>query len=279
MQIEGFFAIILPNEGERPGVCPPSSWHRVPGEGCLLNMSVIRRKKGLGCLTLLLAIGGLLVFGFWGEPNIPAFARMTQQTLVIDPGHGGEDGGAVSISGQQESQINLAIALELDQLMGFYGVPTVMTRSSDVSIHDAQASTLREKKVSDLHNRVDRINQVENATVISIHQNASPNTSFQGIQVFYGGDETLSRPLAQKVQETMIWALSPEKKRSVQRVDTSVYLMNHIACRAILVECGFLSNPEEDRLLQEPAYQRKLAMVLASSYLTSGSAQEGESFV
>ena len=185
----------------------------------------------------------------------------------------------MSISGQQESQINLAIALELDQLMGFYGVPTVMTRSSDVSIHDAQASTLREKKVSDLHNRVDRINQVENATVISIHQNASPNTSFQGIQVFYGGDETLSRPLAQKVQETMIWALSPEKKRSVQRVDASVYLMNHIACRAILVECGFLSNPEEDRLLQEPAYQRKLAMVLASSYLTSGSAQEGESFV
>ena len=73
----------------------------------------------------------------------------------------------------------------------------------------------------------------------------------------------------------MIWALSPEKKRSVQRVDASVYLMNHIACRAILVECGFLSNPEEDRLLQEPAYQRKLAMVLASSYLTSGSAQEG----
>ncbi len=102
--------------------------------------------------------------------------------------------------------------------------------------------------MSDLHNRVDRINQVENATVISIHQNASPNTSFHGIQVFYGGDETLSRPLAQKVQETMIWALSPEKKRSVQRVDASVYLMNHIACRAILVECGFLSNPEEDRL-------------------------------
>ena len=86
LQIEGFFAIILPNEGERPGVCPPSSWHRVPGEGCLLNMTVTRRTKGLGCLTLLLAIGGLLVFGFWGEPNIPAFARMAQQTLVID-GH------------------------------------------------------------------------------------------------------------------------------------------------------------------------------------------------
>ena len=75
---------------------------------------------------------------------------MTQQTLIIDPGHGGEDGGAVSVSGKSESQINLAIALELDQLMGLYGVPTVMTRSTDVSIHDPEASTLRREKVSDL---------------------------------------------------------------------------------------------------------------------------------
>ena len=88
LQIEGFFAIILPNEGERPGVCPPSSWHRVPGEGCLLNTTVTHRKQWLGCLALLLAIGGLLFFGSWKESNTPAFARMTQQTLVIDPGHG-----------------------------------------------------------------------------------------------------------------------------------------------------------------------------------------------
>ena len=159
-----------------------------------MNMSVIRRKKGLGCLTLLLAIGGLLVFGFWENPIPRPLPEWPSRPWSLTPAMGGRDGGAVSISGQQESQINLAIALELDQLMGFYGVPTVMTRSSDVSIHDAQASTLREKKVSDLHNRVDRINQVENATVISIHQNASPNTSFQGIQVFYGETKPFPAP-------------------------------------------------------------------------------------
>ena len=154
----------------------------------------------------------------------------------------------------------------------------MLTRSADVSIHDERAGTLREKKVSDLHNRVALINSIENATLISIHQNAAPNPRFQGIQVFYR-EETLSRPLAQQVQQAMVRALAPAKQRSAQRVDASVYLMEHVSCRAILVECGFLSNPEEARLLQEPAYQRKLAMVLASCYLTSGSSQEGESFV
>ena len=217
------------------------------------------------CGLLLTALAVVvLAQGTWLEKADPTFARMTQQTLIIDPGHGGEDGGAVSVSGKSESQINLAIALELDQLMGLYGVPTVLT--------------LREKKVSDLHNRVALINQVENATLISIHQNSSPSPSHRGIQVFYG-DEALSLPLAQAIQQTMLEVLSPEKKRAPQHIASSVYLMNHISCRAVLVECGFLSNAEEDRLLQEPAYQMKLAITMAACYLSSGSSQEGESFV
>lgn len=239
--------------------------------------SIIKHRK-LIYLFAAIFCAAMLIQGPWFQETLPAFARMTQQTLIIDPGHGGEDGGAVSASGQPESQINLAIALELDQLMGFYGVPTVMTRSTDVSIHDPEASTLREKKVSDLHNRVDLINSIENATLISIHQNSSPSPSHRGIQVFYG-DEALSMPLAQQVQQTLTEVMAPEKKREAQHIASSVYLMNHISCRAILVECGFLSNPEEDRLLQERAYQMKLAMSLAACYITSGNAQEGESFV
>ena len=200
------------------------------------------------CGLLLTALAVVvLAQGTWLEKADPTFARMTQQTLIIDPGHGGEDGGAVSVSGKSESQINLA-------------------------------STLREKKVSDLHNRVALINQVENATLISIHQNSSPSPSHRGIQVFYG-DEALSLPLAQAIQQTMLEVLSPEKKRAPQHIASSVYLMNHISCRAVLVECGFLSNAEEDRLLQEPAYQMKLAITMAACYLSSGSSQEGESFV
>lgn len=238
----------------------------------------VKRRLKTGYFILLALAVFVMTQAPWLEPAAPAFARMTQQTLVIDPGHGGEDGGAVSVTGQPESQINLAIALNLEQLMGFYGVPTVMTRRQDVSIHDEGADTLRKKKVSDLHNRVALINAVENATLISIHQNASPSPKHQGIQVFYG-DEVLSRPLAQAIQKTMTQVMEPGKARVPQRIPTSVYLMNHVSCRAVLVECGFVSNPEEEKLLLEPAYQRKLAMTLAACYITSGSSTEGENLV
>lgn len=238
----------------------------------------VTQRRTLLCFFTVICLMIALTQAPWPQKTLPAFARMGQQTLIIDPGHGGEDGGAVAASGQVESQINLAIALELDQLMGFYGVPAVMTRYTDVSIHDESAGTLREKKVSDLHNRVALINGIENATLISIHQNASPNPSHRGIQVFYG-EEALSMPLAQQVQQTLTEVAAPEKKRAPQHIASSVYLMNHISCRAILVECGFLSNPEEARLLQERAYQMKLAMSLAACYITSGNSQEGESFV
>ena len=219
------------------------------------------------CGLLLTALAVVvLAQGTWLEKADPTFARMTQQTLIIDPGHGGEDGGAVSVSGKSESQINLAIALELDQLMGFYGVPTVMTRSTDVSIHDPEASTLREKKVSDLHNRVARIEETEHAVLLSVHQNTFPDGKYHGAQVFYSNGE-LSQPLAQLTQETLRDALDPGNTREAKPIPDSVYLMNHITCPAILVECGFLSNAEEDLLLQSGAYQTKLASALAASWL------------
>ena len=237
---------------------------------------VRRRLLWVGCLA---ALTGALLWGvLWPDGSSPAFARLTGQTLVIDPGHGGEDGGAVAADGSPESQLNLAIARSLDQLMGFYGVPAVMTRTEDVSIHDAGARTLREKKVSDLKNRVALIDSIPNATLISIHQNASPNPGHRGFQVFYGR-QVSSRPLAQAVQQTLTAVLEPQKVRAVQSVSSSVYLMSHVSCRAILVECGFVSNPEEAGLLRQPAYQRKLAMTLAACYLTADSAWEGGSFV
>ncbi len=242
-----------------------------------MKQYAIRRIR-LGSILLVALVLVLLVQFVWRDETTSAFARLPEQTLVIDPGHGGEDGGAVSVSGQKESDVNLAIALQLDQLMGFYGVHTLLTRETDVSIHDQSAATLREKKVSDLHNRAAMIQAVQNATLISIHQNSYPSQKYHGAQVFYA-DETLSLPLARQVQETFRAALDPENTRAAKPIASSVYLMNHISCRAILVECGFLSNPEEDRLLQEQAYQRKLAMVMAASYINCGDTQEGESLI
>ena len=238
---------------------------------------VIRRVR-LGLILLAVLAGVYLIQQVLPRQTAQVFVRMPEQVLIIDPGHGGEDGGAVSVSGQKESDINLAIALQLDQLMGFYGVQAVLTREDDRSIHDPSAETIREKKVSDLHNRVAMVNQVEGGTLISIHQNSYPSPQYHGTQVFYA-EEIQSRPLAQGIQELVRKHLDPTNQRESHRIPNSVYLMNHVSCRAVLVECGFLSNPEEDVLLREESYQRKLAMVLGAGYLQYGDTQEGESLI
>ncbi len=203
-------------------------------------------------------------------------ARFCGEIVVIDAGHGGEDGGAVSVSGAIESNINLAVALRLDAIFGLYGVPTVLLRDSDVSLHDESADTLRQKKVSDLKNRVATIEALENPVVISIHQNTYPDSQYHGAQVFYANGE-LSLPFAKVTQSTLQNVLDPSNQRKPAAVPSGVYLMNHISCKAILVECGFLSNPQEDRLLQSPEYQKKLAAALAGAYLNyHESQQEGE---
>ena len=234
-------------------------------------------KRWAPSLLLAVLLGLLLPLPRLGGTTA-VFTRLPEQTLILDPGHGGEDGGAVSVSGVPESGINLSIALELDQLMGFFGVRTILTRSSDVSVHDSGARSLREKKVSDLHNRVALINGTAGATLISIHQNSAPDGRCHGAHVFYG-DEVLSRPLAQGIQNNIRDVLDPENHREVQRAAESIYLMNHISCRAVLVECGFLSTPREERLLRDPVYQKRLAMILAASYLAQGDTQEGESLI
>lgn len=237
----------------------------------------IRRVRGGTILLAALALV-LLIQAVGGGGHTPAFARLPEQTLVIDPGHGGEDGGAVSVTGQKESDLNLAIALRLDQLMGFYGVNTVLTRETDVSIHDDTAATLREKKVSDIRNRVALVCALDNATLISIHQNSYTSPRYRGAQVFYS-DQVLSLPLAQQMQEDLRAALDPDNQRQAKQIPASVYLMNHVSCRAVLVECGFLSHPEEEVLLRQTGYQQKLAMAMAASYIRCGDTQEGESLI
>lgn len=242
-----------------------------------MNRYVIRRVR-LGACFLGVVIMAMVIQTILPCEMVPVFARLPQQTLVIDPGHGGMDGGAVSVSGKKESEINLAISLILDKLMGFYGVPAVMTRETDASIHDPEAATIREQKVSDIQNRVSLVNGLENATLVSIHQNSYVSERQHGTQVFYG-NEVLSMPLARQIQDTVREVLDPENDRSPRPVPASVYFLNHVSCRTVLVECGFLSNRQEDQLLQERAYQMKLAMVVGASYIQCGDTQEGEGLV
>lgn len=182
-------------------------------------------------------------------------------TIVLDPGHGGEDGGAVSCTGVLESKINLEVATRLDDLLHFMGYHTVMVRTQDVSIHSASAQTISQKKVSDLKNRVALVNDTENALLISIHQNQFPESKYAGAQVFYAPTEG-SRILAERTQGLLISALNPRSSRRCKSA-AEVYLMKNIHCTGILVECGFLSNPAEEASLRTPEYQKKLCCVLA----------------
>lgn len=236
----------------------------------------MKRKLLSWVLVATLALGTCYHLLFWntGETqSVFSASRCPGQTLILDAGHGGEDGGAVSLSGVAESGINLAIVLKLDQLLGLYGVAPVLLRSEDISLHDSSAQTLREKKVSDLHNRVSAIESEENATLISVHQNTYQSSRYHGAQVFYVNEE-LSLPFAQLTQDILRESLDPENTREPKPIPDTVYLMNHITCRAILVECGFLSNPEEDLLLQTNAYQVKLASALTSAWLQLQTAGE-----
>lgn len=185
---------------------------------------------------------------------------------IIDAGHGGEDGGAISITGVPESGINLQIAKKIDYLFGFLGEPTLMLRNEDVSLYDDSATTIREKKVSDLHYRTEITNHNQNATLLSIHQNTFSQPEYSGTQVFYAPTDG-SQTLAEQLQCDIQTYLQPNNQRYAKLIYETVYLMNHIDNRAVLLECGFISNPQEEKILQETDYQIKFAMVVTSSCL------------
>ncbi|MGM9538912.1 MAG: N-acetylmuramoyl-L-alanine amidase [Candidatus Onthomonas sp.] len=224
-------------------------------------------KRALAALTLAAAMVSFVYWsGYWAPVQTFSPGLREDRLLIIDPGHGGEDGGAVSVSGVPESGINLAIALKCEQLAGLFGQPVQLLRRDDVSLASQEAETLRQKKRSDLEKRVEIINGASNAVLLSIHQNFFTKASYSGAQVFHRPGED-SRQWAIYVQEQLRLALDEENQRQAKEIPSDIYLMSHISCPAILVECGFLSNPEEDALLQTEDYQRRLAVTIMGACL------------
>lgn len=219
-------------------------------------------KKRLFGMILLTAL--LCMALFWAvQRNMAAMtaaiaARPT--TIVIDAGHGGEDGGAVGISGVTESRLNLSVALRLEQLLTLCGFETAMIRRSDCAVY-TEGETIAEKKVSDLKNRVKLVAQSDPAVLVSIHQNHFSQEQYYGAQVFYA-PVSGSRELAEQMQSCLRQALDPENHRMAKQAQ-SVYLLEQISCPGVLVECGFLSNSQEEALLQQPEYQKKLVCAIA----------------
>lgn len=188
-----------------------------------------------------------------------------EHILIIDPGHGGVDGGATSCTGVLESQINLEISLKLRDMLQLLGHKTQMIRTTDISVY-TQGETIAAKKVSDLRERVRLVNETEDAVLISIHQNTFSDSQYSGAQVFYPKTEG-SQKMAETLQNALIKTINSTSNRKAKKAQ-GVYLMEHIEKTGILVECGFLSNPQEEAKLRDPDYQKKLCAVIAASVST-----------
>ena len=202
-----------------------------------------------------LAIGGSRAVTALSE-NAPVLDR---QTVVIDAGHGAPDGGATSCTGILESQFNLEIALRLRDLLEILGIQTVMIRETDCSVY-TQGTTIAQKKVSDLKERVRIVNSTENATLVSIHQNYFEDARYCGAQVFYGKDDVLAKQL----QDAFVHTLNIGSNRKAKKA-TGVYLMQKVNRPGALIECGFLSNYAEESMLRDPIYQKKICSVISAT--------------
>ena len=190
-------------------------------------------------------------------------------TVIIDAGHGGEDGGATSCTGILESQINLQIALRLRDLCHLFGYKTCMIRTSDISVY-TEGNTISAKKISDLRQRVRMVNETDDGILISIHQNTFPVGKYSGAQVFYN-DRDGAKTLAERMQSAFAQTVNPGSNRKCKSAD-GIYLMEKVDRPGVLVECGFISNPEEEAKLRNAEYQQKLCCVIVctlSSYLNT----------
>lgn len=227
---------------------------------------MMEKRQWISIIPVYLVILGCFIFaGIGGSRAITTISESAPLTdrkcVIIDPGHGGKDGGATSCTGILESTINLEIALRLNDLMHFLGVETMMIRTGDYSIHTS-GETIASQKVSDLKERVRIVNETADAILVSIHQNHYSDSRYSGAQVFYAPNG-ISADLAGQLQTAFVKHLNPGSNRKSKKAD-GIYLMQKVTNPAVLVECGFLSNYEEEAKLRSEKYQKQVAAVIAT---------------
>lgn len=219
---------------------------------------------GLLCTFMI----GIAVYGafFDIDTTVQPTAATPQKTIVIDAGHGGEDGGATD-NGVSEKDVNLDIALKLRDLLTLSGYNVVMTRETDVSIYDSSAQSISDKKVSDLRNRLSIINSSEDNILISIHQNKFEQSQYSGAQIFYSDNNSQSAILAESIRKSITGFLQPDNTRELKVGGSNIYILDNATVPAIIVECGFLSNPEEASKLSDDRYRTQMAFSIYCGFL------------
>lgn len=222
---------------------------------------LFRKIKGITIVFSICAVFALVAaqIQYFSDEHVSA----NNISYIIDPGHGIPDGGAVGIDGTTEQELNLSIALKLANRLKEAGNSIILTRSDENSIFK-EGETIHEKKVSDIKQRIKIAGDYSHTPLISIHMNTFPDQSIQGIQVFYSSKDEQSMDLAQKMQKALNETFQPQKPRVIKPIPNNIYLFSHIENPSIIIECGFISNNSELKLLKDNRYQEKLADTIAS---------------
>lgn len=219
----------------------------------------IINKKRLIFIELSL-IFSILFASLYAENNtiLTASTPVTGHSIVLDAGHGLPDGGAENNTGLTEEKINLDIVLKLQKLLEASNCTIILTRSDENGIYSTDAKTLREKKVSDLKNRVNIANNLEADIFVSIHLNKIAQSKYFGWQTFYKKNSEEGKNLSLSIQENLNSSIQIENKRQPQTI-TGKYIIDNVKIPTVIVECGFLSNPTEAKHLEQDSYQEKIA--------------------
>lgn len=182
--------------------------------------------------------------------------------VIIDAGHGGEDGGAVGANGVYEKDLNLLIAADLKDMLSAEGIDTVMTRETDIMLYDKNVDYRGRKKRLDLTARLKIAESYEDCIFVSIHMNSFSDKKYSGLQVYYSPNHTDSKLLAESIQKNVSVHLQPENSRSVKKSGSNIFLLDRIQSPAVLIECGFISNYEECERLSSKEYRQKLTLLI-----------------
>ncbi len=233
-------------------------------------------KKGVIICSFVIILAAAVIFDiirFKGQQDKPqqnTSDAVTEQekslpTVIIDAGHGGEDGGTSGADGTLEKDLNLKIAISLSEMLCARGFEVILTRDTDILLYDRDSDYLGHKKSQDMAKRLEIANSHENAIFVSIHMNSFSQSKYRGLQVYYSENNARSELLAQTIQDCVRTNLQPENTRKTKPSAGNIYLLDKLTMPAVLVECGFLSNPEECALLNDENYRHRLCIVLCTA--------------
>lgn len=235
-----------------------------------MNFKFVHYSKITLVISTILVFFCVSTFSYWFyqigqyDKNIQALSWVVaSKKIVIDPGHGGIFPGKVGKNNLKEKDINLAIAKNLAAILNEAGAMVIMTRNSDTDLvsPDLQGPLIRKQR-SDLQKRVEIATDYSADLFISIHCNSTPSTRWSGAQTFYDGENKNSEFLAKAIQSQIIKQLRNTKRNALVRKDT--FLFDNLEIPAIIIECGFISNPTEAKLLAQEEYQYRMAYAIYS---------------